>query len=386
MQSLTFLLIFGFSTAILADMSCVFNYAGYGVINITSLGLRNGQPRFRDLSAISSSYYMYSFNPCFSFSENTCQNAAVCQISSDRKTSYTLGTHNSSFWTLDGSMTPTLTYNSQSKTVTIRMVCSNTNEDTLEILGEQTVNHYSMLLRSRCACWNGCRDPLPPSTTVTPRSSSASTTKTGWIYYDSCQYHDSRYGIIDLSTVGSMTDRPAFKDIQSIYSTNYVWSYNPCYSFSEHKCHNVAGCQLDKTSSVSYPIAYQNAVYWLNMNNTRSVNPTIVYATPSTNRRLKVQLICDRSSNQHRLEVVGETSVGEYLMQLTSPCACWNGCSHRPPNPSPNWNLWSIIGIAGGVIFLLFLIMMTCLFCSKPKRRSQYLTVGEKTPIFYVKN
>lgn len=56
-------------------------------------------------------------------------------------------------------------------------------------------------------------------------------------------YYDSRYGTIDLSKIGSMTGTPAFKDMQSRYPNNYVWSYNPCYKFSEGFCQNVSGCQ-----------------------------------------------------------------------------------------------------------------------------------------------
>ena len=63
------------------------------------------------------------------------------------------------------------------------------------------------------------------------------------IYQSHCRYHDSRYGIIGLAAVGSVTGKAIFKDVKSIYPSNYVWSYNPCYVFSEGDCHNVAGCQ-----------------------------------------------------------------------------------------------------------------------------------------------
>jgi hypothetical protein len=56
-------------------------------------------------------------------------------------------------------------------------------------------------------------------------------------------YHDSRYGTIDLSSIGSITGKPAFKDIASTKPDNYRWSYNPCYNFSEGSCRNAAGCQ-----------------------------------------------------------------------------------------------------------------------------------------------
>jgi hypothetical protein len=74
-----------------------------------------------------------------------------------------------------------------------------------------------------------CIGPTPQTTNV--------------IYSSACMYYDSRYGKIDLSKIGSMTGTPAFKDMQSRYPNNYVWSYNPCYKFSEGFCQNVSGCQ-----------------------------------------------------------------------------------------------------------------------------------------------
>jgi hypothetical protein len=115
------------------------------------------------------------------------------------------------------------------------------------------------------------------------------------------------------------------------------------------------------------------------MNNTKTLVPSIVYSSPSSYPRLTVQLVCDRSLTTHRLQVLGEASVGEYIMQLTSPCACWNGCIKPSPEPI-EWNFWMIMGIAGAVVFLLFLIMITCLFCSKPKRRYPVMLINEKTP------
>ncbi len=79
MQFFNILLIFSLCYISLADDSCIFKHPTKGVINLTSIGLRNGQPRFRDLSTALSSYYNYSFNPCYPFTESGCDNVAVCQ-------------------------------------------------------------------------------------------------------------------------------------------------------------------------------------------------------------------------------------------------------------------------------------------------------------------
>ena len=139
---------------------------------------------------------------------------------------------------------------------------------------------------------------------------------------------------------------------------------------------------VDKTQGISYILGLQERTAWINMNNTKNLVSSIVYSSP-TYRRLTVQLICDQSSSNHFLNVLGEISVGEYVMQLSSPCACWNGCVNPSPHPEPfNWNFSIIIGIAGGAVFLLFLVMISCLFCSKPRRRRHYpvMIINEKTP------
>ncbi|CAF2829352.1 unnamed protein product [Rotaria sp. Silwood2] len=377
MKIFNIFLIVGFCSITLADNSCMFEHPTKGVINLSSIGLRNGKPRFQDLSSPASSYYTYSFNPCYSFTENSCYNAAVCQISSDRKHSIILGAQDVSTWTMDSSMTPILTYTYGEKTVSITMICSVVAQDEFEILGEYTVNHYFMRLRSRCACWNGCTTPHP--STTTSRTSPATTPLT---YYNECHYHDSRYGTIDLSSIGSMTGTPIFKDVTTMFPDNFVWSYNPCYKFSEDTCRNVAGCQMDKNRGISYTIGLQDYAYWVNMNATKNLVGWILYPSPPNNRRLSVQLVCDRSLSSHRLQVLGEGSVGEYIMELTSPCACWDGCIIPEPRPLRfRWNFWTITGIVLVAVFLLFLMMLTCLFCSKPKRSYPTVIFNERTPI-----
>ena len=220
------------------------------------------------------------------------------------------------------------------------------------------------------------------------------------IYYSACIYHDSRFGTIDLSSIGSMQGNATFTDIPSQTMSSIVWSYNPCYKFSEASCHNVSGCRskihlfnihfylqiffslVDKSSGLSYPIGYQQYVSWANMNDSNGPLKTIIYRAPTENRRLIVQLICAASSPNHQLSILGETAFNEYTMQLSSPCACWNGCPNPQPDPDDyDWNVWIIIGSIACGIFLLFCTMITCLFCSKPRRKQQHvLIVNEKTP------
>lgn len=73
------LFIFSFCYAVFGDNSCLFQHSTYGIIDLRSLGSQTGRARFQDISMYSSNTYNYSFNPCYSFTESTCDNVAVCQ-------------------------------------------------------------------------------------------------------------------------------------------------------------------------------------------------------------------------------------------------------------------------------------------------------------------
>ena len=140
---------------------------------------------------------------------------------------------------------------------------------------------------------------------------------------------------------------------------------------------------VDRSRGISYTIGLQEYAFWVNMNPTNSGIQSIVYPSPSTNRRLTVQLICDRSFSTPQLAVLGETAIGEYTMQLTSRCACWDECSEPTPDSQPfDWKFWIILGSICLGVFLLFCSMITCLFCSKPKSRYPKVNTSEKTPFF----
>lgn len=68
---------------ILADSSCTFQHPTKGAINLASVGLRTGQARFHDVTSPVTKSYVYSFNPCYSFSERECQHVAACQSESE---------------------------------------------------------------------------------------------------------------------------------------------------------------------------------------------------------------------------------------------------------------------------------------------------------------
>jgi len=53
--------------------------------------------------------------------------------------------------------------------------------------------------------------------------------------------------------------------------------------------------------------------------------PTLTYT--SGERTLHVNLVCLNAGEAHRLNVYGyDDATKSYIMVLSSPCACWDGC------------------------------------------------------------
>ena len=104
----------------------------------------------------------------FSFNRLTL---SLFLVSSDRTSSLTLAQQSSSSWSVTSLDTPVLTYSFRQSTVSILMMCSTSDEDSLEVSGEISLQHYEMRLYSRCACWNQCGTPrssvYPTITTTT---------------------------------------------------------------------------------------------------------------------------------------------------------------------------------------------------------------------------
>lgn len=79
-----------------------------------------------------------------------------------------------------------------------------------------------------------------------------------------CLYDINPRGVIDLSSVGNQDGTPRWRSIQPVPSDNHgnyylfvflflnhtksieflkVYSFNPCYAFTQNNCENVAACQ-----------------------------------------------------------------------------------------------------------------------------------------------
>lgn len=122
------------------------------------------------------------------------------------------------------------------------------------------------------------------------------------------------------------------------------------------------------------------------MKNLTSENPSIVYPSTSSDRFLTVELICDPSTSTHHLNVGREVIYSRYQMQLRGPCACWNGCIHSDHHHHHNdydLQFWIIAGSIAAGVFVFCCLLISCLFCSKPRRQSTFKIIDEKTPFMH---
>ncbi|CAF0991764.1 unnamed protein product [Adineta ricciae] len=157
--------------------------------------------------------------------------------------------------------------------------------------------------------------------------------------------------IIDLTSVGRKDGTPAWKDVLPQISDGHVYSYNPCYSFTQVNCLDVAACQAHQTDpKLTYSLGTQNSVQW--RTNLGQELPTLVYKT--TERTLEVTLKCLGPKESNRLDVQGLDTVKRiYSMTLSSKCACWDGCGSGSTAND---------GISGGLVFIIVLFALLCIY------------------------
>ncbi|XP_048756139.2 uncharacterized protein LOC125666854 isoform X2 [Ostrea edulis] len=150
---------------------CSCTMADGGLIDLTSLGNQNQLPAFPDTYAMDG--YFYSYNPCYSFIEGACTNAAACQIIGDQSAQYQIGDANSAMFDFDG-INVHVKYSSTDSTgltrnLDVTLVCDMSGQPaSFQPQGETGGLDYAFTLTTICACPNGCGAPPPtdPFTTT----------------------------------------------------------------------------------------------------------------------------------------------------------------------------------------------------------------------------
>ncbi|KAK7465960.1 hypothetical protein BaRGS_00037498 [Batillaria attramentaria] len=129
------------------------------VIDVSSLGGSGGKPKFENVQG--EDQYLYSVDPCQAFTQGTCQDAAVCQVSADKSAFYQAGDASSASWSYDGT-NAVVFYESDTDTIRqsfVTYICDReADPPTLRALGETDPGSatYYFEVRSKCGCLNGC--------------------------------------------------------------------------------------------------------------------------------------------------------------------------------------------------------------------------------------
>ena len=141
---------------------CICKYLDDGtILDLTSLGNKDGTPRFKDIP--SPDGLLYSYNPCGGFSEGVCNNATVCLKSTSGETRMIGSAALTSQFTYDEITTETVigyTAGEIGQTHTFVYLICDTNENPgspqLFPNGTQDQDYYIMTVKSVCACGGGC--------------------------------------------------------------------------------------------------------------------------------------------------------------------------------------------------------------------------------------
>ncbi|CAF0984760.1 unnamed protein product [Adineta steineri] len=170
---------------------------------------------------------------------------------------------------------------------------------------------------------------------------------------DPCIYNLNTKGTIDLTSVGRTDGAPMWKDVTPTTSDNHVYSYNPCHSFTQGECKDVAVCQAFATDEkLTYSLGTQNSIKW--KTTADDDTPTLIYT--SGERTSEVKLRCLTSKEPDKLEVQGYDALKAlYTMTLSSKCVCWDGCKggHHPKSND---------GPSVGTIFIIALLVLISVY------------------------
>lgn len=157
-------------------------------------------------------------------------------------------------------------------------------------------------------------------------------------------------GIVDITSLGKTDNTPRFKDISYQTEQDY-YSYNPCFPFTEGQCTDAAVCVLNSDKSQSIQIGDASSEGFKYDPDTNNVIVAYTSGDPTNLRLSEVILVCDQKAYEPQLMTNGQQPSGEFLLTLTTICACPDGCSSTGPNTTKTSVNNS--AISAGSIFLI---------------------------------
>ncbi|XP_046569911.1 cation-dependent mannose-6-phosphate receptor-like [Haliotis rubra] len=164
-----------------------------------------------------------------------------------------------------------------------------------------------------------------------------------------CVFDDGT-GTADMTTTGNTDGTPKYSDYTAL-NDNYLYSYNPCFPFSQYSCSDAAMCQSDYDGS-SWLTGDQNSAVW----SFDGTNIQIYYsATTDTLRESFITAICDETYDEPFVEIQGSQGVPQYYGRITSKCACADGCHETIYVPPSD-------GLSVGTILLIIVIVVMVVY------------------------
>ena len=257
--------------------------------------------RIKDIPDSPGSSFNYSFNPCIPFTEGTCENVAGCQIDTTTKVGFDIGAAAQVNFSLD-SVTNHLvgTYKSgdHKRSSVVQYICDpRIDPPQASVQGEIEPLTYHFSIKSTYAC----------------ASSVPVTAKCIQIDQCSCRFDDGR-GTVDLTTIAKH-GVPLIMDAQA---GPYYYSFNPCFSFNEGTCLDVAGCQYENISGIYIDIAAAFPMT-LSYDGTNIVGN---YASSDGARKTIVTYVCDPTVNTTIAIANGELWFAKYSFTIISKDIC----------------------------------------------------------------
>ncbi|XP_076469960.1 cation-dependent mannose-6-phosphate receptor-like [Babylonia areolata] len=195
-----------------------------------------------------------------------------------------------------------------------------------------------------------------------------------------CAFDDGS-GAIDVSSLGNTDSTPRFADVRG--KDNFLYSYNPCYPFSEGNCTDAAVCQVGNGTQSYRQIGDAKPVQWLNSTQAylllQALSETAAsswgesmkksYANVSVTayyehveqlpqfviRESFVTFVCDPVAKVPLLEATGgDGTHTTFFFRLTTQCACPNGCV-RGTSGSSSLSAGSVFLIVFFVVLFVYL-------------------------------
>ncbi|XP_046569912.1 cation-dependent mannose-6-phosphate receptor-like [Haliotis rubra] len=167
-----------------------------------------------------------------------------------------------------------------------------------------------------------------------------------------CVFDDGS-GTADMTTTGNNDGTAKYADYTALHDT-YLYSYNPCFPFSQSSCTDAAMCQSD-ASQQAWKTGDQSSATW----SYDGSNIQIYYsADTDTMRESFITAVCDPTFEEPYVEMLGEETFGtaQYYGQITSKCACPDGCHTTTHKVDIE------ISLSGGSILLIIVIVVISVY------------------------